>query len=122
MVAIKLHNQGNTMFKSLLVLIVMINVAHAELVKYESKSASTELIKLTDSSVDDLISEKNPACIKDGSNILKTNKKFKSMRLSYRDCASSDAAREKQNMKGYVVNVIKLEQINAAKAKSLGLI
>ncbi len=96
--------------------------AHAELVTYTSASASSKIVKLSDSSVDELVSEKSPACIKDGNTIKMVNRKFQSMRLKYGDCSNGDKAMERARMKGYTVNVIKLEQISDAKAKKLGLI
>jgi hypothetical protein len=110
--------------KKILVLSVMILSinANAGLVNYVSASASSKLMKLTDSSVDDLVSEKNPACIKDGNSIKKTNETFRKMGLRYGDCSEGAKALERARMKGYTVNVIKLEQISDAKAKALGLI
>jgi uncharacterized low-complexity protein len=96
--------------------------AHAEMVSYTSSSASTKNIKLTDSSVDSLVAEGKPACVKDGNRIVKTNRTFGKLGLKYGDCSNGEAAKERASMKGYTVNVIKLEQINASKAKSLGLI
>jgi hypothetical protein len=96
--------------------------ANAQLVRYESKSASSKVIKISDSSLDQLINSKEPLCIKDGARIVSVNKAFDSMGLGYRDCSDSVNAKETAKMKGYTVNVIKFSSINAAKAKALGLI
>jgi hypothetical protein len=96
--------------------------AHAELVNYTSSSASSKNIKLTDQSVDALLSESNPACVKDGNSIKKTNRQFAKLGLKYADCSFGVKAAERARMKGYKVNVIKLEELSDSKAKSLGLI
>lgn len=111
------------MKKIIMIAIAMVTLnAHAELVNYESASASSKIVKLTNESVDKLTSENQPACIKDGNRIVKTNRTFVKMGLKYGDCSNGDKARERARMKGYTVNVLKLESIKDEKAKALGLI
>lgn len=88
------------------------------------KSTSSKIVKITDNQVDEIFSSsfKNPACLKDGSKIIGVNTAFKKLSLGYRDCSSSDAAREKQKALGVEVVVVKLEQLSSAKMKkALGL-
>jgi hypothetical protein len=94
------------------------NACHA-LELYNYKDTSSKIVKLSAEQVNSLWSSAQPACIKDGAKLLGVNKSFKDARLGYRDCSSSDKAKEKQKMLGYTVNVISFTSLPADIAKKV---
>ena len=100
-----------------LVSVMSLNASALELNAY--KSTTTNIVKIDDAAVEKVWAATQPACLKDGSKIIGVNKAFLSQKLGYRDCSSSDAAKEKARMMGYSVTVIKLVELSDAKAKQV---
>lgn len=111
--------QGFALMIGLLVLgMAALKPAHAiELLAY--KSSSSKIVKLDDASVEKVWASATPTCLKDGSKILGVNKAFKTKKLGYRDCSSSESAIEKQRMLGYEVTVIKFTELSDNLAKKI---
>lgn len=105
------------MKKLLLITLLITSVQALELLGY--KNTNTNITKLTTASVETLWASKTPACIKDGSKLLGVNAAFKDKNLGYRDCSSSDKAREKQRMLGYKVVKIDFTSLPDALAKEV---
>lgn len=86
---------------------------------HQYKSTSSKIAKKSDAEVNKIWESATPACIKDGSKLLGVNKAFIEKRLGYSDCSTSDNAKEKQNLLGYSVEVIKLTSLSPVMAKQV---
>lgn len=87
---------------------------------YNYKDSSSNITKLSKEQVEQIWSSTSvAACIKDGAKLLGVNKTFKDLKLGYRDCSSSDKAKEKQKMLGYKVEVIAFTSLPADIAKQV---
>jgi len=98
-------------------LLLTLNASAIELLSY--KNTNTNVSKISEASLNTVWASTTPACIKDGSKLLGVNKAFKSKNLGYRDCSSSDKAREKQRMLGYKVVKINFTELPDSVAKTL---
>lgn len=88
-----------------------------ELLSY--KSTNSNIVKLSEAKINSIWTSKTPACIKDGSKIVGVNQAFLDKKLGYRDCSSSDKAREKQKMLGYKVVKIDFTSLPTSIAKTV---
>lgn len=106
--------------KQLLIVLAMVMTVNAQAIELLAyKSTSTKIVKLDDSAVEKAWASATPACLKDGSKLIGVNKAFRAKNLGYRDCSSSDSAREKQRMLGYEVTVIKFTELSDAMARKV---
>lgn len=98
-------------------LLLTLNASAIELLSY--KNTNTNVSKISEAALSTVWESGTPACIKDGSKLLGVNKAFKAKNLGYRDCSSSDKAREKQRMLGYKVVKINFTELPDTVAKTL---
>lgn len=106
------------MWKLIASLILSTSVVYGmDLLSY--KGTGTKLHSYNDTEIESLWSSSKAVCLKDGAKIIGVNRKFKEMRLGYRDCSNGEAAERKAKALGYEVIVVKLAELSDNKIKSV---